>query len=454
MNNTSMLIEQDIQHWVHPVVSLRQHEAIGSRVWVRAEGVHLIDTEGRRVQDAFSGLWCVNAGYGQQSLIDAATQQLQTLPYATGYFHFASEPAIRLASRLAKLAPAGLSRVLFGQGGSDAVDTAVRVVGYFFNATGRPEKKHFIGLQRGYHGSSSTGSGLTALPVFHRHFDVPSDQQHHIPSPYPYRHIDGPDADAVLRSTVAALEAKVDEIGAQRVAAFICEPIQGSGSVIVPPPGFLRAMREACDRLEILMIVDEVITGFGRTGPLFACESEGVSPDIMTLAKGLTSGYMPMSATQISEHIYQVIADAGADGEVFGHGQTYAGHPVSAAVANAALDLYLDGGLLANGQAVGKYFLEQLHTLTDHHAVGEVRGRGLLAAVELVEDKPSKRKPAKDKRLGQRVLAHALEEGLVFRAFADDILGFAPALNYTRADVDTLMQILRYSLDKAVAETY
>jgi adenosylmethionine-8-amino-7-oxononanoate aminotransferase len=174
----------------------------------------------------------------------------------------------------------------------------------------------------------------------------------------------------------------------------------------------------------------------------------------MTLAKGLTSGYMPMSATLISEHIYQVIADAGADGEVFGHGQTYAGHPVSAAVANAALDLYLDGGLLANGQAVGKYFLEQLHTLTDHPAVGEVRGRGLLAAVELVEDKPSKRNPAKDKRLGQRVLAHALEEGLVFRAFADDILGFAPALNYTRADVDTLMQILRYSLDKAVAETY
>lgn len=454
MTDTRSLVEEDVRHWVHPVVSLRQHEAIGPRVWARAEGVHLFDTDGRRVQDAFSGLWCVNAGYGQQSLIDAATKQLAALPYATGYFHFASEPAIRLAARLAELAPTGLSRILFGQGGSDAVDTAVRVVRYFFNATGRSEKKHFIGLQRGYHGSSSTGSGLTALPAFHRNFDVPSAQQHHIPSPYPYRHIDGPDASAVLSSTVTALEAKVAELGASKVAAFICEPIQGSGGVIVPPAGFLRAMRDACDRLDILMIVDEVITGFGRTGPLFACESEGVSPDIITVAKGLTSGYMPMSATLISEHIYQAIAEAGADGEVFGHGQTYAGHPVSAAVANAALDLYVDGGLLENGQAVGKYFLEQLHTLDGHAFVGEVRGRGLLAAVELVEDKASKRKPAKDKQVGQRVLTHALEEGLVFRAFADDILGFAPALNYTRDDVDTLMQILRYSLDKAVAETY
>lgn len=452
MIDTTSLVEQDRRHWVHPVVSLRQHEAKGARIWVSAEGVHLIDTEGRRVQDAFSGLWCVNAGSGQQSLIDAANRQLQTLPYGTGYFHFANEPAVRLASRLTELAPKGLPRVLFGQGGSDAVDTAVRVVRYYFNATGQPEKKHFIGLQREYHGSTSTGSGLTALPAFHRHFDVPGPQQHHIPSPYPYRHADGPDQHDVLESTVRALDAKVEEIGAQRVAAFICEPIQGSGGVIVPPAGFLRAMRDACDRLGILLIVDEVITGFGRTGPLFACESEGVSPDVMTVAKGLTSGYMPMSATLISERVYQAIADAGDGGAVFGHGQTYAGHPVSAAVANAALDLYLEGGLLANGAQVGAYFLDQLKGLEALPYVGEVRGRGLLAAVELVTDKSEKRKPPKEARLGERVLEHALAEGLVFRAFADDILGFAPALNYTRTDVDTLIQILRFSLNKAVAE--
>lgn len=452
MSNTRSLVEQDCAHWVHPVTPLRQHEARGARIWQSAEGVHLIDTEGRRVQDAFSGLWCVNAGYGQASLVEAATRQLEQLPYATGYFHFASEPAIRLAARLAELAPKGLSRVLFGQGGSDAVDTAIRVVRYFFNATGQPEKKHFIGLQRGYHGSSTTGSGLTALPLFHRYFDVPAANQHHIPSPYPYRHPAGPEPAAVLDGTVRALEAKVEEIGAQRVAAFICEPIQGSGGVIVPPPGFLRAMRATCDRLGILLIVDEVITGFGRTGPLFACEREGVSPDILTLAKGLTSGYAPMSATLINDRIYSAIADGG-EGQAFGHGQTYSGHPVSAAVANAALDLYLDGGLLDNGVWIGEYFLDQLKALEVLPYVGEVRGRGMLAAVELVTDKTTKQKPSKDHRLGERVLTHALEEGLVFRAFSDDILGFAPALNYTKADVDTLIQILRFSLDKAVADT-
>lgn len=454
MSDTEALIQLDRDHWVHPVVALRQHEARGSRIWKSAEGIHLIDMDGRRVQDAFSGLWCVNAGYGQESIVKAATEQLQQLPYATGYFHFASEPAILLAARLASLAPKGLTKVLFGQGGSDAVDTAIRVVRYFFNATGRSEKKHFIGLQRGYHGSSSTGSGLTALPVFHRYFDVPSDLQHHIPSPYPYRHPDGNDPAKVIESTVNALEAKVKEIGPERVAAFICEPIQGSGGVIVPPAGFLRAMRETCDRLGILLIVDEVITGFGRTGPMFACEHEGVSPDIMTLAKGLTSGYAPMGATLITEELYEGLAFGGKDGTPFGHGQTYAGHPVSAAIANATLDLYLEGGLMENGKRVGDYFQAQLKTLEDLPYVGEVRGRGLLAAVELVADKHTKEKPPKDLRLGERVLNHAMENGLVFRAFADDILGFAPALNYTEADVDTLIQILRSSLEHVVAESF
>jgi adenosylmethionine-8-amino-7-oxononanoate aminotransferase len=448
------LLDLDRRHWVHPVVSLRQHEAIGSTVWRSAEGVHLIDIDGRRVQDAFSGLWCVNAGYGHPSIVAAATEQLSRLPYATGYFHFASEPAIRLAARLCDLAPRGLTRVLFGQGGSDAVDTAVRMVRYFFNATGRPQKKHFIGLQRGYHGSSTTGSGLTALPVFHRHFDVPSAQQHHIASPYPYRHPDGPDESAVLASTIHALEAKVDELGADNVAAFICEPIQGSGGVIVPPAGFLRAMRDACDRLDILLIVDEVITGFGRTGPMFACEDEGVSPDILTLAKGLTSGYAPMSATLISENLYQGIAQGGDEDTPIGHGQTYSGHPVSAAIANAVLDLYLDGGLLEQGRRVGTYFMRRLRELEELPHVGEVRGRSLLAAVEFVHDKASKAKPPAAAKLGQRVLKHAFDDGLVFRAFADDILGFAPALNYTEEDVDVLIVKLRRAIQRACSEVF
>lgn len=448
------LLELDRKHWVHPVVSLQRHESIGSTVWQSAEGIHLTDINGHRVQDAFSGLWCVNVGYGHPSIVEAATEQLTRLPYATGYFHFASEPAIRLAARLTALAPEGLTRVLFGQGGSDAVDTAIRMVRYYFNAIGKPQKKHFIAVQRGYHGSSSTGSGLTALPVFHRHFDVPTPQQHYIPSPYPYRHPEGPDPAAVLASTVRALEAKVAEIGAENVAAFITEPIQGSGGVVVPPEGYLRAMRDACDRLGILFIVDEVITGFGRTGPLFGCAHEGVSPDILTVAKGLTAGYAPMSATLISEKLYQGIAQGGDADTPVGHGQTYAGHPVSAAVANAVLDLYLDGGLIEQGQRVGKYFLNRLRELEDLPHVGEVRGRGMLAAVELVADKASKAKPPVQAKLGQRVLQHAFKDGLVFRAFGDDILGFAPSLNYTEADVDVLVDKLRRAIVLACSEVF
>ncbi|MDB5851693.1 MAG: hypothetical protein JWP29_5445 [Rhodoferax sp.] len=440
------LTEIDKRHWVHPVVALNQHEQRGATIWESAEGIHLTDIHGHRVQDAFSGLWCVNVGYGQASVVAAAQEQMQKLPYATGYFHFASAPAIRLAGRLVSHAPAGLTRVLFGQGGSDAVDTAVRAVRYYFNATGRPTKKHFIGLERGYHGSSAVGSGLTALPLFHRFFDVPGPQQHHIPSPYPYRHVDGPDEAAVLASTVRALQTKVAELGADNVAAFICEPIQGSGGVIIPPKGFLAAMRKTCDALGILLIVDEVITGFGRTGPMFACAAEDVTPDVLTLAKGLTAGYAPMSATLISEKLYRGIADGGSDGTPFGHGQTYAGHPVSAAVANAVLDLYTDGGLLANGERVGRYFEARLKELEALDCVGEVRVRGMLGAVELVVDKASKAKPDPALRMGQRVLEHAMQNGLMFRAFGDDVLGFAPSLNYTEADVDVLIDKLRASL--------
>lgn len=447
-NELMDLLAADRRHWIHPVAKLRDHERRGATIWEKADRVFLTDSSGHKVLDGFSGLWCVNAGYGHQSIIDAATRQLQALPYATGYFHFASEPAIRLAQRLATLAPEGLSRVFFTQGGSDAVDSAIKLIRYYFNATGRPEKRHFVAVSRGYHGSSSRGSGLTGLPVFHKYFDSPDAYQHHIPSPYPYRHAAGPDPQTVLAATLEALEQKVRELGAGNVAAFFCEPIQGSGGVIIPPLGYLKAVRELCSRLGILLVVDEVITGFGRTGPMFACLGEGVSPDVMTVAKGLTSVYAPMGATLISEELYAGIADGAPENAPLGHGQTYAGHPVSAAIANAVLDLYLEGGLLQNGAEVGKYFEARLQEFQDHPLVGEVRVRSMLGAIELVTDKKTKAKPAVHLGLGQQILRDAWKEGLVFRAFPDDILGFAPSLNYTRSDVDLLMERLRRAMDK------
>jgi len=446
------LVDIDRDHLIHPVASLRGHEAHGARILASAEGMWLTDSEGHRAIDGFAGLWCVNVGYGQESIVAAAAEQMRRLPYATGYFHFASEPAIRLAGELADLAPEGLDHVYFTLGGSDAVDAAIRYITHYFNAIGQPAKKQFIALEWGYHGSSSTGAGLTALGAFHRGFDLPRPWQHHIASPYPYHHPQGHDDAAVIAASVAALEAKVAELGADTVAAFCCEPVQGSGGVIVPPVGWLKAMRAACTRLGILMLVDEVITGFGRTGPMFACEAEEVSPDFMTLAKGLTSGYAPMGAVLMADHIYQAIADSAPAHLPLGHGATYSGHPVSAAVALEVLRLYREGGVLANGQAVAVRFAARLEGLRAHPLVGEVRYRGLLGAIELVADKQARTPLPAALDIGERLTRMTWDNGVIVRCFAHGVIGLAPALTCTDAEMGTIFDRVELTLNDLLAQ--
>ena len=440
----------DRAHLIHPVSPWRTHEARGPMVLESAQGVWLKDGNGHQLLDAFAGLWCVNVGYGQESVIQAAADQMRKLPYATGYFHFSSEPAIRLAEKLVQITPASLTRVYMTLGGSESVDAAVRFIVQYYNATGRPSKKHFISLERGYHGSSSTGAGLTALPAFHRGFDLPLPTQHYIPSPNPYRQAGAADPQALIAESVAALRAKVAELGAENVAAFFCEPIQGSGGVIVPPEGWLKAMREATRELDILLVVDEVITGFGRTGPMFACDAEGVEPDLMTMAKGLTSGYVPMGATMMSEKIYAGIADGAPAGAPIGHGATYSAHPVSAAVALEVIRLYEEGGVLANGRKVAASFAAGLDALTAHPLVGESRHRGLLGALELVSDKATKRGFDASLGLSERISTAAYRNGIVFRAFGDNILGFAPALTFTEDEFAQMFARLKRTLDEVL----
>lgn len=452
MLKTSSLVDLDRQYLVHPVVSFRDHERRGATVLESGRGAYLRDSGGHELLDAFSGLWCVNVGYGQDSIVRVATEQMQKLPYATGYFHFSSEPAIRLAARLIELAPASLRHVYFTLGGSDAVDSAVRYITHYYNALGKPQRKNFIALQRGYHGSSTFGSGLTALPAFHRNFDVPRPNQHHIPCPYPYRSPAGSDANDIIAASVAALREKVHVLGADRVAAFFCEPVLGSGGVIVPPKGWLKAMSTTCRELDILFVVDEVITGFGRTGPLFACEAEGVEPDLMTVAKGLTSGYVPMGAVLLAESVYATIADGAPEGAPVGHGYTYSAHPVSAAVALEVLRLYHEGGLLANGIARAPRFEQGLQALLSHPLVGDARQRGLLGALELVADKTTRGGFDPALGLSERIARIAYRNGLIFRAFADNILGFAPALCYTAGDMDLLFERLQRTLDDVLEE--
>jgi adenosylmethionine-8-amino-7-oxononanoate aminotransferase len=449
MTNHS-LADLDRKHLIHPVSNFRAQELRGPTILTAGQGAWLRDDKGHELLDAFAGLWCVNTGYGQESIVRVAAEQMQRLPYATGYFGYASAPAIELAARLVELAPASLQHVYFTLGGSDAVDAALRYISYYYNAKGQPQRDQYISLQRGYHGSSSVGAGLTALPVFHRHFSLPQPNQHYLPSPYAYRSPHGDDPQALIAASVAALRAKVAALGADRVAAFFCEPIQGSGGVIVPPKGWLKAMADTCRELGILFVVDEVITGFGRTGPLFACQAEDVQPDLMTLAKGLTAGYAPMGALMMSDAVYQSIADGAGPDIAVGHGQTYSGHPVSAAIGLEVLRLYHEGGLLANGVAQAPRFSQGLSDLLAHPLVGDARSRGLLGALELVSDKAAKTQFDPALRLHERIAAAAYEERLIFRAFGDSILGFAPALCFTADEFDQLFARLKATLDRVL----
>ncbi|MET3593980.1 adenosylmethionine-8-amino-7-oxononanoate aminotransferase [Mesorhizobium shonense] len=442
------LIELDRAHLIHPVSSYRGHEALGVRVLKSAKGATVTDASGRQLLDGFAGLWCVNAGYGHDRIVEAAARQMRELPYATAYFDLGSEPAIRLASELADRAPGDLNHVFFTLGGSDAVDSTIRFVRYYWNAKGEPKRDQFISIEQGYHGSSVVGAGLTALPAFHAGFGIPLDWQHKIPSPYPYRNPVGEDGNAIIAASLAALKAKIEEIGPERVAAFYAEPIQGSGGVIVPPKGWIKAMRELCREHGVLFIADEVITGFGRTGPLFACTDEDIVPDFMTTAKGLTSGYVPMGAVFMADHVYNVIAD-GAGSAAVGHGYTYSAHPVSAAVALEVLKLYEDG-LLENGVRAGARLMAGLSGLSDHPLVGEVRGRGMLAAIELVVDKERKTPLPASAMPARRVFDRAWDNGLIIRAFAHGVLGYAPPLCCTDGDIDAIVERTRRTLDQTL----
>ena len=441
---TNSLVELDRQHLVHPVSSFRGHEERGVRVLRSAKGATVTDAEGRELIDGFAGLWCVNAGYGHESVVEAAAQQMRELPDATGYFDLGAEAPIRLAAELAERSPGDLNHIYFSLGGSDAVDSTIRFIRYYWHAKGQPNRDQFISVEQGYHGSTTMGAGLTALPGFHDGFGVPYQWQHKISSHYAYRNPLTTDQE-IIDASVAELKAKVAALGEDKVAAFYVEPIQGSGGVLVPPKGWVKAMRDACAEMDILFVADEVITGFGRTGPLFASAEEGIVPDLMTCAKGLTSGYLPMGAVFMRDHVYEAIAE-GAGTKAVGHGFTYSAHPVSAAVALEVLKLY-EGGLLDNGRKAGARLMAGLETLRDHPLVGDVRGRGMLAAVEMVTDKDKKTPLPAEVQAATRLFDRAWEQGLIVRSFAQGIFGYAPPLCCTDTEIDAIVERTRKVLD-------
>ena len=431
--------------FVPPFTPLAENEVSETTLITSGDGIHLTDQSGRRMIDGWSGMACVGLGYRNETLIEAITDEMTRLSYAHSLYGYGHALTARLADRLVEVTPDGLDHVFFSVSGSDAADTLLKILRYYHNLIGRPEKKNVVALNFGFHGMSSLVAGLTGIDECHAYFDLPHGFQHHIPSPRDLGVHAGVDGEVVIAQSVAALEAKVEALGPETVAAFVCEPVMVTGGLIVPPPGWLGAMRTACNRLGIMLMVDEVVTGFGRTGRMFACDWDGVRPDMMFLAKGMTSGYMPMGAAMFSEEVYRAMADRVPNGLAFNHGFTHTGHPPSAAAALTAIELY--AGPVEHSEAMGRHLLDRLRELSAHPWVTHVRGLGLLAGFDLVAEKESGARFAPERQISQRVRERAEEHGLIVRAFDDDMFGFAPPLVITKAEVDELIESLKKALD-------
>jgi L-2,4-diaminobutyrate transaminase len=424
---------------------------VPNRIMTGAEGVHVVDRDGRRSLDAFAGLYCVNVGYGRTEIADAIHEQAKRLAYYHAYAGHSNEPVIRLSDRVVAMSGMEGARVYWGLSGSDANETNVKLVWYYNNVLGRPEKKKIISRQRGYHGSGLMTGSLTGLPLFHAAFDLPLDRVLHTGCPHHWKFAaPGESERAFSRRLAAELDALIRAEGPETVAAFIGEPVLGTGGIIPPPEGYWEEIQSVLAVHDVLLIVDEVVTAFGRTGRPFGCHTYGIRPDIVTIAKGVTSAYLPLSGSIVGERVVRVLEEGTDRLGPIGHGWTYSAHPLCAAAANANLDILEREDLVTNARETGAYFLAGLRAaLADHPMVGEVRGVGLLAAVEFVADRQDRTPFDPALKVGPQVAAAALDEGLIARAMPHgDILGFAPPLVLTRAEADRIVAMTRTAVDR------
>jgi 4-aminobutyrate--pyruvate transaminase len=446
------LYARDVEYVLHPNTNARRHEEIGPIVIDRGEGIYVYDDQGNRYIEGLGGLWSVAVGFGEKRLVEAASRQMAKLPYYHTFSHKTNEPSVELAERLVKMTPERLRRVFFTNSGSEANDTVIKMVWYYDNAIGRPEKKKFISRLNAYHGITIASGSLTGLPANQRDFDLPFLPVKHVTCPHYYRNaLPGEGEEAFADRLAAELEATILEEGPETVAAFIGEPLMGAGGVMPPPATYWEKVQAVCRRHDVLIVADEVINGFGRLGTMFACEYYGIDPDIMVLSKQITSSYLPLAAVLISQEIYDGIADNSGRLGTFGHGFTASGHPVPAAVALENLDIIEEKGLVANAARVGEVMQSELRTLSDHPLVGEVRGVGLIAGVELVADKATKAKFDPVGRVGAQVFAKAHEHGLIIRAIGD-VIAFCPPLIITEDQVRDMVARFTRTLDD-VAES-
>lgn len=452
---SNSLQTMDVQSVLHPYTELNRHEQAGPMVLVKGEGCRVFDETGKDYIEGMAGLWSASLGFSETRIADAIGRQLRELPFYHLFNGKAHVPAIRLADRLRQMAPAPMARVFFGNSGSDANDTAIKIVWYYNNAVGRPQKKKIIARRQGYHGVSIATASLTGLPANQKLFDLPISNILHTACPHHYRFAGTGETEEAFSARLAAdLERQILEEGPDTVAAFIAEPVMGAGGVIVPPRGYFEAIQAVLARYDVMLIADEVICGFGRTGNMWGSQTFGMRPDIVTCAKALSGSYLPISATMVSEAVYDGLCAGSKEVGVFGHGYTYTGHPVAAAAALSALEIYEEIDVVEVVSRASRRFLEKLHGFANHPLVGETRGVGLVGAIELSADKSARKSFDPASGIGPAVVAEAQRHGVILRSMVNDTISFCPPLIISDNEIDLMFDRFEAALDVVIAEKH
>ncbi len=439
--------DADKQFALHPYTHLANHQKQEPFVVTRGDGVYVYDDHNNRLLEGVSGLWCTSLGFSEQRLIDAAVKQLQTLPYSHMFAHRSMLPAIELSQKLVESAPEGIGKAFLVNSGSEAVDAAIKFAWYYQNARGKKNKKTFIARKRAYHGVTVASGSLTGLPYAQDGFDLPAIPVIHVNTPHAYREAKNGETDEAFAKRLAdELEATIIEAGADNIAAFIAEPVMGAGGVLIPPADYFDRVQAILKKHDILFIADEVITGFGRTGEWWGCDTYNIKPDMITSAKQLSSAYQPIGAVLVSNEMYDAFEAYSSELGMFGTGNTYGGHPVASAVALETLKIYEERQIVNAVKERSPHFLERLQALQNHPLVGNARGVGLIGAIELVKDKDSKEQYAASDKMNAQVVAAARDKGLVVRATPGDSIAFCPPLIISDDEIDEMFDAVSDAL--------